>query len=354
MTGLCCNNRNNIKSWLSAQTKCDTNQIIQKYFAKKLFLGKIVHSIFEIMKQNLSFDLWLNKILLRNTELINMYTVDSFVILNRISLQTNIIIKVFRVLSSNFETPACDRMNHISSCCTIVPYFVSSLVSLSSQPKKQLTFIVDTTNKSLVYKVNELELDAFCIYETDFKTILDENQFIDYLQKKYVLSEPPVINFMSQVHANINVHLYIAYSFVTRLNLHVSNQLEYIGSWGDSKNPDLSVIILSGYTNSKHYLILDNKEQVLKTTVPRYMQHIKNGDYIQKKYPKSPVNDDDCPCASLPPQARHSMKRLIKPVGDSEQDFTHLLKILALFDYREQQLVLACSRLSIISFDIER
>jgi hypothetical protein len=48
------------------------------------------------------------------------------------------------------------------------------------------------------------------------------------------------------------------------------------------------------------------------------------------------------------------MKRLIKPVGDSEQDFTHLLKILALFDYREQQLVLACSRLSIISFDIER
>jgi hypothetical protein len=354
MSGLCCNNRKDIKSWLSTQTKCDTHQNIQKLFVQRLFLGKIVYCIFDFLKQNLTFNLWLNKILLKNIDLINIYTVDSFVILNRISLQTNIIIKVFRLIPSNFETPACDRTDHISSCSTIVPYFVSSLVSLSSKPKKQLVFVVDTTNKSVVYKVNELELDDFRIHETDFKTVLDESLFTDYLQKKYVLPEPPVINFTHQVNANINVHLYIAYSFVTKLNINVSNQLEYIGSWGDANNPDLSVIILSGHTNRKRYLILENKEPFLKTTVPRYMHHIKNGDYIQKKYPKSPVHDDDCPCSSLPPQSRNPMKRLIKPVGDGEQDFTHVLKMFALFDFREQQLVLACSRLSIICFDIER
>jgi hypothetical protein len=84
------------------------------------------------------------------------------------------------------------------------------------------------------------------------------------------------------------------------------------------------------------------------------MQHIKNSDYIKKKYPKSPVNDDDCPCSSLPPQSRKPMKTLVKPVGDKEHDFIHLLKMFAIYDYKEQQIINACSRLSIICFDIER
>jgi len=354
MRGLFCNDRRNLKFWLTNQTKCATNSIIQKFFVKRVFLGKIAYCIFEFLKQHLTFESWINKILLRNIDLIDIYTVDSFVFFNRISLQTNLVIKVFRLIPSNFETPTCLLDNHLSSCCTIVPYFISSLVSLSSQPKTHLVFIVDLTNQNSVYRVNESELDDFCIYETDSKKVLDENHFKEYLQKKYILPEPPVLNFHDQVHPGINVHLYIAYSFVKQLNICSSNQLEYIGSWGNPKNPDLSVIILSAHTNSKYYLILENAEAVLKTTVPRYMQHIKSRDYIHKKYPKTPLNDDDCPCSKLPPQSRNTMKKLTKPVGDSEQDFTHILKMFALYDYREQQLVLACCKLSIICFDIER
>ena len=354
MSGTYCNNRNSLKTWLSVQTRCDTKPDIQQFFAKRLFIGKITHCIFEFLKPNLTFNLWLNKILLRNLDLINIYTIDPFVFFNRISLQTNLVIKIFRLIPSNFETPACLLDNHVSSCCLLVPFFISSLVGLSSQPKPHLTFIIDTTCQSVVYHVNELDIDDFRIYETDAKDFLNENQFSTYLQTKYSLSDVPVIDFYNQVHPDINVHLYIAYSFVKQRNIHSSNQLEYIGSWGNKENQDLSVIILSAYTNMKRYLILDKTAPVLTTTVTRYLQNIRNEEYIQKKFPKTPVNDDACPCSTLPPRSRNNMKSLAKPVGHTEKDFTHVLKMFALFDYREQQLVLACSRLSIICFDIER
>ena len=84
------------------------------------------------------------------------------------------------------------------------------------------------------------------------------------------------------------------------------------------------------------------------------MSHVQLNETIQKKYPQKKFSDQECPCEQVPFVPKANLKKHCSPVGNKEQDFTHTLKILALFESKEQDIVLACSRLSILSFDIER
>ena len=126
-------------------------------------------------------------------------------------------------------------------------------------------------------------------------------------------------------------------------------------AWFDiqTENPDIKVIILSAHLRN-HYLVLGAEKNSVKTTVRRYMSHVKASELIEKKYPRKKFSDEECPCESIPFMAKSQAKKHSPPVGNKEQDFTQTLKMLGMFGPREQTLLLACSRLSIASYDIER
>ena len=345
-----CNNIHILKTWLSQCILCIQKP---KEFKNRITIGKIVHHLYEeLRREKETFSEWLDRVLINHMGKINCCNVDPFILFNRISLQTNTIIRIFQVEPSDFTKP-CTSQDHKSSCCYIEPYFISAVANLSESNRKLLTFIIDPLSSHAVRFVDLLEFEkVFKFRESDHKQIFNKEEFASYLREKYHLTQPPVLNFRSEVNEHINVHIYVSYGFVNESSLQ-SAQIEYIGSWGKTQNPDIYAIILSSYS-TKRYILLDASKFSLKTTVKRYMNHVQINPTIQRKYPQKKFTDEQCPCEQIPHVAKTNLKKHCKPVGHNEQDFTHTLKMLALFEKKEQDIVLACSRLSILSYDIER
>ena len=347
-----CNEKVNMRAWLKNATICKLN-LAAKFFSKHVTHGKIVYRIFELLQPQEEYIDWLNRVLLTDITKTKTNALDTFILLNRISLQTNTIIRIFEVEHSD-HTPTCESEHHLNACCTITPKFISGLTNLTPERKRKITFVIDRTNSFAVYQVEEKDFyREHNIYESDYDDILTEAEFTRYLQDKYNLDHPPTLNFREEVNQEINVHLYVAYGFVKKTKLWSKNQIEYIGSWGRAENPDLKVIILSAHLKN-HYLVLGAENDSVKTTVNRYMSHVKASELIEKKYPRKKFSDDECPCESIPFMAKSQAKKHSPPVGNKEQDFTQALKMFGMFGPREQKLILACSHLSIASYDIER
>ena len=185
-----CNNKQILTAWLSQCILCQSKP---KEFNNRITFGKIVYCLYEQLGQPAeTFSHWLDRMLINNMKKVNCKTVDPFILYNRVSLQTNTIIRIFELSGSDLNNSSnCSSEEHLTKCCYIIPNFISSIINLSSseEDKKLLTFIIDPSHSHAVRLVDLPQFEKiFKFYQSDSKNILTEKELVSYLTDKYDLT----------------------------------------------------------------------------------------------------------------------------------------------------------------------
>ena len=359
-----CQNKPSLSQWLlNSCSECLCDDITNGLFPKSKYTGKIIKVLFDHVKPNSTLSRWLNDILLIKKDNIKNYqNINTKTIFTQISLKLNINIKIYIVENVNNSKTHCGKSDHPSSCCMVKSEFVSSIVNIQNQHEKRpvFQFIVEANKNYKVYLISSHDALEFNrkVCQTNLMTF-SENEMKKYLCQRFTLDNLPEMNFRTNSFENqVYVKIFLAMGFIDGNQLKNNNNIVYYKTWGSNQCviPGISIIVLGGESELQFIALALEDVNVPVYRSPQYSTGA-NSKNFKENYPKKIFSEETCPCEYLQvPYKRGSVRKLSKPVGidETKNDFIHTLKLLSMYNKKERTLILACSRLSISSFDIER
>ena len=350
-----------IRSWLK-QDSTHSSQItvVIPEFARRLYLGRILHHIFTSLQPSCSFVDWLDGVLCKTITSKTFYRAcDPNQLLLRVALKLNAVIRVYSIEPCDEYITPCTRGRHVTQCICMKLEYISAITNLRNR-QPSYTFVIDRKECNSVYVVDPTTLYSIIkIWDTNVYPVYNGSTLKKHLNKLFNLRNPLDLNFsQTVVEPDAYIEVYLSSGYVDRRELLQLKNLQLLRVVGQSRCQEKGVaLVILGGSIDICYLVVSIG--LLHNKIRPSLEGLQplQSDFRDEKYSRPTFDDVSCPCEKLEgPHKSRPFKRVSKPVGISEanSDFTHVLKLLSMYTEKEQTIVKACCYLSAVSFDIER
>ena len=325
----------------------------QVYFKDQQRLSKVILAIYEIIHENQvcpSVEEWLEELLPTSREIpsLSHQFKDPQRILDIVAAQIKRNINLY----TKVNTVQCNKH---SSCCSL-KLIHTAQNAYRADSKGSLHFMYSYQN---VYKLSEVQLQLCKPQIADKDIPLVSYSIVeDYLYEVLNMDHKPDLQDQIKPVCEtipISVEWYSTTSFVSQTFKDLRLCWVLTSTQVNSKKIQI-IRVDSRYFKDNHIVRVVPNTPLKQKKYDNFLPALRRIDGKQFRMSHKKKNPDECPCTTLEPSIVKNSKKLYKPAGidEAKKDFTANLTLLGCYNKHEKIMVMCCSKLSIVSYDIER